>query len=112
MKQGDCELFKLPVFQVGRFLFKFGYKTSDNQRHQGTCRADERDDVYRKLREIGIRPFCVECDDPDYAARKGAPAAAELTIAERLKRINGLKEQGLLTDEEYAAQRTKILSEL
>jgi hypothetical protein len=35
-----------------------------------------------------------------------------ISFAERLKRLNALKAEGLLTDEEYAAQGAKIISEL
>ena len=50
-------------------------------------------------------------DDPAYLAAQQAKKGA-LTFDERLKRLDALKAQGLLTDEEYAAQRGKILSEL
>jgi hypothetical protein len=40
------------------------------------------------------------------------PDTPSLSIAERLKRLNALKADGLLTEEEYAAQRAKIISEL
>lgn len=40
------------------------------------------------------------------------PDTPSLSIAERLKRLNALKADGLLTEEEYAAQRAKIIAEL
>ena len=49
---------------------------------------------------------------PQPPAPAPQPSAPALTIAERLKRINALKADGLLTEEEYAAQRSKIIAEL
>ena len=223
MTEAPAEVFNSPMFQSGKYLFKFGYKTSDNVRHEANCRADDKDDVFQKLRTVGIRPYRVECDDPafvgvrkdlpgpdvgskryEYAFRDSqnirhdgivladtreeaftklrklaikaffvaeegtepppkrdytaevdktikavaeskplpkapqeppvavpppvakqpkptapsapAPAVAApapaLGIGDRLKRLNALKEQGLLSEDEYNAQRTKILSEL
>lgn len=210
MTEANCDIFDIPLFKTGRFLFRFVYKTSDNVRHENTCRADEKNDVFQKLRTIGIKACRVECDDPAYVgvrkdlpgpevgskvfeyafrdsrnirhdgtvradtkeeayeklrkiaikpffvAEEGVPppnkpkydllketegilpesvaativkaaqiatapdaAAAQpveekkpLTIGDRLKRLNALKEQGLLSEPEYAEQRAKILSEL
>ena len=63
------------------------------------------------MRTVGVRPSRVTSDDPAYLAAQQAEKDA-LTVDERLKRLDALKAQGLLTDEEYAAQRGKILSEL
>lgn len=201
MTEAPSEVFNSPLFQTGKYLFKFGYKSSDNVRHEDKCRADDKDDVFQKLRTVGIRPYRVECDDPafvgvrkdlpgpdvgskryeyafrdsqnirhdgivladtreeayaklrklaikafyvaeegtepppkrDYTAQveetiktvaesqsiaSSAPAPAvaapaqPLGIGDRLKRLNALKEQGLLADAEYNDQRAKILSEL
>ena len=100
-----------PEFEAGRYLFKVAYKTSLNVRMETECRADERDEVYQKMRTVGVRPSRVTSDDPAYLAAQQAKKDA-LTVDERLKRFDALKAQGLLTDEEYAAQRGKILSEL
>ena len=91
-----------PLFAQGKYTFTFKYKTSDNVTHEDTCRADERDEVFQKLRTVRIRPSKVWCDDPTYGT--GA--------ADRLRQLDALKEQGLITEAEYAAQRTKIISEI
>jgi len=44
---------------------------------------------------------------PQYAP---APAAAAPDPIEQLKELAALKEQGILTDEEFAAQKAKILA--
>ena len=111
MTEAANDVFNSPLFQTGKFLFKFGYKTSDNVRHEANCRAESKDDVFQKLRTVGVRPFRVECDDPEFTNAAPAPAQP-LGIADRLKRLNALKADGLLTEEEYAAQRAKIISEL
>ena len=99
-----------PLFTQGRYTFSFAYKTSDNVRHEDTCRADERDEVFQKLRTVKIRPMKVWCDDPTYEADH--TRAIVTPIAERLKQLDALKSQGLITETEYAAQRTKIISEI
>ncbi len=38
-----------------------------------------------------------------------APAAGEQSTIEQLKELAALKEQGILTDDEFAAQKAKIL---
>ena len=91
-----------PIFSTGKYEFGFRYKTSDNVTHTDTCRADERDEVYQKLRTVKVRPSKVWCDDPAY----------ETNIATRLKQLDTLKSQGLVTEAEYAAKRTAILAKL
>ena len=106
-----------PVFTVGKYSFTFKYKTSDNVTHEDTCRADERDEVFQKLRLVRIRPSKVWCDDPTYEADHARAIQSPIPnpqspIATRLKQLDALKSQGLITEAEYAAQRTKIISEI
>lgn len=137
---------------AGLTKFTFTYMSSDRVRHTGTIDAASKPDAYDKLKKMGIRPIRVlaEGEEPPpvkkfYAEDKQitkkpqeTPAAApvapveppppvkkaeaqkpavaapalDLSIGERLKRLNALKTEGLLTEEEYAAQRAKIISEL
>ena len=108
-----------PIFSTGKYEFGFRYKTSDNVTHTDTCRADERDEVYQKLRTVKVRPSKVWCDDPTYEADHAravtgatgvSPVGAD--IATRLKQLDTLKAQGLITEAEYAEKRTAILAEL
>lgn len=46
------------------------------------------------------------------APAPGAPAASRGTTAERLAELQSLRGQGLVTDEEYATARQKILGDL
>ena len=46
---------------------------------------------------------------PTYAAPPAAPAAPVADPIEQLQRLAALKDQGILTDEEFAAQKAKIL---
>ena len=102
--------FSVEPFQTGAFRFKVEFKTSDNQRHETECRADARDEMFAKMRTVGIRPSRVTQLDP--APTAAAPAVAAATIAERLRRLDALREQGLITEAEHAAQRARILAEL
>ena len=63
----------------------------------------------------------VWCDDPNYEADHAraistpVPSSSSTTgadIATRLKQLDALKEQGLITESEYAEKRGKILAEL
>ena len=107
-----------PIFTQGRYTFSFAYKTSDNVRHEDTCKADERDEVFQKLRTVKIRPMKVWCDDPAYERGKmprqhvDATSSSRPDIATRLKQLDALKEQGLISEVEYAEKRGKILAEL
>lgn len=46
------------------------------------------------------------------AAGQAEAAGAQPTVVERMKKLDSLKEAGLITDEEYAAKRAEILSEI
>ena len=102
-----------PMFSQGRYAFTFRYKTSDNVDHVDTCRANERDEAFQKLRTVRIRPIKVWCDDPAYEADHAqAVQGAKPDAAARLKQLDALKEQGLVTEAEYAEKRAKIISEI
>ena len=47
--------------------------------------------------------------EPTYAAPAPAPAAPAADPIQQLKELAALKEQGILTDEEFASQKAKIL---
>ncbi len=47
--------------------------------------------------------------EPTYAAPAPAAAPPAADPIEQLKELGALKEQGILTDEEFAAQKAKIL---
>ena len=47
---------------------------------------------------------------PTYAAPAPAPAAPAADPIQRLKDLAALKQQGILTDQEFAAQKAKILA--
>ena len=108
-----------PIFTQGRYVFRFAYKTSDNVRHEDTCKANEKDEVFQKLRTVKIRPMKVWCDEPDYEAdhAKAIAVATDTTpvgadIATRLKQLDALKSQGLITEAEYNDKRAKIIAEI
>ena len=107
-----------PLFAQGKYTFTFKYKTSDNVTHEDTCRADERDEVFQKLRTVRIRPSKVWCDDLAYERDKmsrqhvDAASSPRPDIATRLKQLDALKSQSLITESEYADKRAAILAEL
>jgi Short C-terminal domain len=46
---------------------------------------------------------------PVAAAPAAAPAGGEQSMIDQLKQLGELKEQGILTEEEFAAQKAKLL---
>lgn len=51
-----------------------------------------------------------EAEQQQYAQAAPAPAAPQEDPIEKLKELGALHEQGILTDEEFAAQKAKILN--
>jgi hypothetical protein len=76
--------------------------------------------VADKLAQLGIVPGAgTQVFTADSAKARAALAAFTHAVAPvvqtpeaRLERLQGLKEQGLVSTEEYAAQRQRILDEL
>ena len=108
--------FSAPPFQTGALRFKVEFKTSDNACHSAECRADTRDEMFQKARAVGVRPSRVTLLSVDNGEATSSSlhmgAQSSPSIPDRLKRLDALKEQGLLSDAEYAAQRAKIIAEL
>lgn len=58
----------------------------------------------------GEYPYAYGESDPGYAPEPAPAAPAEPDPVERLKELGALHEQGVLTDEEFAAEKAKVLS--
>lgn len=101
--------FSVPLFQTGALRFKVDFKTSDNVCHSAECRADTRDEMFAKARTVGVRPSRVTCLDP---IPNPQPPIPNPSFEARLKRLDALRSQGLITDAEYATQRARIIGEL
>lgn len=61
----------------------------------------EREQAYEQ--QVGSAPA------PAPAAPAPAPAAGESAVIEQLKQLGELKAQGVLTEEEFAAEKAKLL---
>ncbi|HET6509174.1 MAG TPA: SHOCT domain-containing protein [Baekduia sp.] len=55
-------------------------------------------------------PYYDQEPEPGYAPPPPAPAAPAVDPIEQLKQLGALREQGVLTDEEFAVQKAKILN--
>ena len=53
-----------------------------------------------------------ECNSTDTSSCDDAPTKATLSIKERIQQLNSLKDEGLITEEEYREQRNKILKDV
>lgn len=60
--------------------------------------------------ERGVTDEVIEFDTT--SAPSGGPPSSVRSTEERLKNLNGLREKGLITPEEYEAQRRRILDDL
>jgi hypothetical protein len=73
----------------------------------GTATAVSNRVSRRQARRWGQQESYAQEPEPTYAAP--APAAPAADPIQQLKELAALKEQGILTDEEFAAQKAKIL---
>ena len=71
---------------------------------QRSAAADQDQDQYQDQ----APPAPAPADEPA-APEAAAPEAAESPQIEQIKQLAALKEQGILTDEEFAASKAKIL---
>ena len=73
---------------------------------QRSAAADQ--DQYQDQYQDQAPPAPAPADEPA-APEAAAPEAAESSQVEQIKQLAALKDQGILTDEEFAASKAKIL---
>ena len=73
---------------------------------QRSAAADQ--DQYQDQYQDQAPPAPAPADEPA-APEAAAPEAAESSQIEQIKQLAALKDQGILTDEEFAASKAKIL---
>ena len=100
-------------------IFTYIYMTPERVRSRGEIQAESKEDAYIRLRKKRIRPIRVlaegESEPPpkDFMSKAAKrEAKPEPSVAERLRRLNALKDEGLISEAEYAEQRAKIISAL
>jgi hypothetical protein len=99
--------------------FTYIYMAADRVRRKEEILAQSKEDAYARLRAKRIRPIRVlaegEREPPpkDFMTRAAKlDIEAEPSVAGRLRQLNALKDEGLLTEAEYAEQRAKIIAAL
>ena len=99
--------------------FTYIYMTPERVRSRGEIQAESKEDAYIRLRKKRIRPIRVlaegESEPPpkDFMSKAAKrEAKPEPSVADRLRRLNALKDEGLISEAEYAEQRAKIISAL
>ena len=99
--------------------FTYIYMAADRVRRKEEIMAESKEDAYIRLRKKRIRPIRVLAEGeaeppPKNFMTKAAKleATPEPSIADRLRRLNALKDEGLISEAEYAEQRAKIISAL
>jgi hypothetical protein len=65
--------------------------------------------AYEQQQQLAAQQAYAEQAAPQAAAASPAPTAAGTDIITQLKELGALKEQGILTDDEFAAQKARIL---
>ena len=75
----------------------------------GTATAVSNRVSRRQAQRWGQQESYSQEPEPTYAAPAPAAAAPAADPIEQLKELAALKQQGILTDEEFAAQKAKIL---
>jgi hypothetical protein len=76
----------------------------------GTATAVSNRVSHRQAQRWGQQEYAQYAEpEPAYAAPAPAPAAPAADPIQQLKELAALKQQGILTDEEFAAQKAKIL---
>ena len=103
--------------------FRYVYMTSDRVRHRAEVMAESKEDAYARLRTKKIRPIRVlaegeEEPPPKDFVRKAKEKAQNETqkqpsvqsVTDRLRQLSALKDEGLLTEAEYAEQRARIIA--
>ena len=100
-------------------IFTYIYMTPERVRSRGEIQAESKEDAYIRLRKKRIRPIRVlaegESEPPpkDFMSKAAKrEAKPEPSVADRLRRLNALKDEGLISEAEYAEQRAKIISAL
>ena len=76
----------------------------------GTATAVSNRVSRRQASRWGQQDAYAQEPEPTYAAPAPAPAAPAADPIEQLKGLAELRQQGILTDEEFAAQKAKILA--
>ena len=99
--------------------FTYIYMTPERVRSRAEIQAESKEDAYIQLRKKKIRPIRVlaegESEPPpkDFMSKAAKrEAKPEPSVADRLRRLNALKDEGLISEAEYAEQRAKIISAL
>lgn len=77
----------------------------------GTATAVSNNVSRRQARRWQEREYEQQAAEPQYAPQdtKPPPAAAEDTLTAELERLGELKNKGLISDEEFAAAKKKLL---
>ena len=99
--------------------FTYIYMAADRVRRKEEIQAESKEDAYIRLRKKKIRPIRVlaegESEPPpkDFMTKAAKQEAnPEPSVADRLRRLNDLKDEGLISEAEYAEQRAKIIAAL
>ena len=99
--------------------FTYIYMAADRVRRREEIQAESKEDAYIRLRKKKIRPIRVLAEGEAEPPPKNFMSRAakqeenpEPSVADRLRRLNALKDEGLISEAEYAEQRAKIISAL
>ena len=91
--------------------YKFSQRDAKRiEEHAGMDPEEMTDEeLEQAMQELGIEKQLRTADDVEEGAGAAAPAAGGSSDIEQIKELAALHEQGILTDDEFAAQKAKIL---
>jgi hypothetical protein len=103
------------ILLVGGLLAFGAYKLSkrDAQRieeHTGTAPEDMTDEeLERAMDELNIEKQYRDASDQEYVEEAPAQEASEPSYLDELERLAQLRDQGVITDEEFEAKKKQLL---
>jgi hypothetical protein len=96
---------------IGFGIYKMSQRDADRiQEHTGIPPEELEDhDLEQAMDELGIEKQTVSGEDQEVGSAASSPSSSAGSDLDELRTLAELHEQGILTDEEFAAKKAQIL---
>ena len=96
---------------VGFGVYKMSTKDAERVEQKSGIPPEEMTDeeLGQTMDELGIQKQTVDATDKEDAGAQAAPSAGQESVVEELTQLAALRDQGVLTDDEFNAQKKKLL---